>query len=239
VGTSHPLGRCPPSTVGNAPRHENPPRFKLAPDGWSRRRYRDGVRVVAGTARGRRLLAPAGPRTRPTSDRVREAAFDILGSMTDLAGAAVVDLFAGSGALGIEALSRGAATATFVEQDRAALDVLRANLAALGFGGPRATVLGTDAVRWAANQAYPRPGATGPPGVDVVFADPPYAFDGWPALVGSLGAWSALAVLETGHELELPSDWQVVRQRRYGATVVTVARPAPRPEGFADAKGGL
>ena len=93
------------------------------------------MRVVAGTLGGRRLRAPRGTDTRPTSDRVREAVFSMLGPLD---GMRVLDLFAGSGALGIEALSRGATHAVFVERTRPALDVLRANLEALGLGPERA-----------------------------------------------------------------------------------------------------
>src|SRR5438105_4298652 len=88
------------------------------------------MRVVAGTARGIRLVAPPGRDTRPTSDRVREATFNALGSLGAIEDARVVDLFAGTGALGIEALSRGAAHATFVERERAAIDTIERNLAA-------------------------------------------------------------------------------------------------------------
>src|ERR671934_2307496 len=102
------------------------------------------MRVVAGRFGGRRLRAPRGRDTRPTSDRVREALFSILGPMED---ARVLDLFAGSGALGIEALSRGAAHATFVERDRAAADVIRRNLATVG-AEARATVVAREAVAW-------------------------------------------------------------------------------------------
>jgi 16S rRNA (guanine966-N2)-methyltransferase len=189
--------------------------------------------VVAGEARGRLLQAPVGRATRPTSDRVREAMFDILGSLLDLRDTVVVDLFAGSGALGIEALSRGAALATFVEADRAALVALRGNLDTLGFAGSASTVVAGDALRWAAGAA------SVPDGVDIVFADPPYSFDGWGPLLDALAPWARLAVLETGTLLEVPQGWVVVRQRRYGATVVTVARPAPRPDGFTDEKGGM
>lgn len=91
------------------------------------------MRIIAGTHRGRPLLAPKGGATRPTADRVREALFSMLASRVgSFEGLAVADLFAGSGALGFEALSRGAATCVFVEQDRAALDALRANAARLG-----------------------------------------------------------------------------------------------------------
>ncbi len=90
------------------------------------------MRVVAGAFKGRRLQAPRGGRTRPTADRVREALFSMLG---DVSGAAVLDLYAGSGALGIEALSRGAGSATFVERDQQAVAALRRNLAAVGVRG--------------------------------------------------------------------------------------------------------
>ena len=122
------------------------------------------MRVIAGTLGGRQLRAPRGDATRPTSDRVREALFSVLG---DVGGAVVLDLYAGTGALGIEALSRGAARAVFVESARAALRSLRENLASLGladfarvFGAPAARVLG-EAAR------------LGP--FHLVLADPPYA----------------------------------------------------------------
>jgi 16S rRNA (guanine966-N2)-methyltransferase len=189
-----------------------------------------GVRVVAGEARGRLLRAPSGRVTRPTSDRVREAMFDIVGSLLDIGGATVVDLFAGSGALGIEARSRGAATVTFVERDREALASLQANLESLGFARSGATVVAADARQW----------VTGPrPRADVVFADPPYSFDGWASLLAAMAPWADLVVAETGAPLEVPPEWVVARQRRYGATVVTVARPAPRSDGHSDAKGGM
>jgi 16S rRNA (guanine966-N2)-methyltransferase len=169
------------------------------------------VRVVAGIARGRRLVAPKGDTTRPTSDFVREAIFNSLGSIAGLDGATVLDLFAGTGALGIEALSRGADHATFVESDRHALAALRANLATTGFDG-RATVVTTDVVR------------TAPlPAVDVAFADPPYAFAAWDSLLTRLDA--ALVVVESDREIEPPEGLRVLRSKRYGTTVVTLISP--------------
>ena len=128
----------------------------------------DAGRVIAGTARGIRLEAP-GPGTRPLADRVKQTLFAIL--EPDLAGARVLDLFAGSGAAGIEALSRGAASATFVEHDAAAARVIAANLGRTRLGGPNAVVVREDALRWLgrrggeANAAEP---------FDVVIVDPPY-----------------------------------------------------------------
>jgi 16S rRNA (guanine966-N2)-methyltransferase len=170
------------------------------------------VRVVAGTASGRRLVAPKGDTTRPTSVFVREAIFNSLGSVpdVDLDGATVLDLIAGTGALGIEALSRGAAHATYVESDRHALDAIRRNLDATGFTD-RATVLARDAT------------SASLPAVEVVFADPPYAFAGWPTLLTRFDAH--LAVLESDREIDLPDGWRVLRQKRYGTTVVTLAFP--------------
>lgn len=192
------------------------------------------VRVVAGEARGRQLRAPAGRVTRPTTDRVREAIFDMLASATDLTDAVVVDLFAGSGALGIEALSRGAASATFVEADGPAVDTITANLATLGMDRSRATVVRADALRWAAGRS-----SAPATGADLVMADPPYQFDRWSELLDSLAGWTAMVVLESGAELDVGAEWAPLRVRRYGATVVTIARPANPSAAPFDLKGGM
>jgi 16S rRNA (guanine966-N2)-methyltransferase len=120
------------------------------------------VRIIAGTHRGRRIVAPKGRDTRPTSDRVRENAFNLIGPVDD---AEVLDLFAGSGAMGLEALSRGAARATFVDVDRDACRVIDANLDKLGL---RATVLCQDVLRALAQESRR---------YDLVLCDPPYDFD--------------------------------------------------------------
>ena len=120
------------------------------------------MRIIAGEHRGRRIVAPRGTKTRPTSDRVRENAFNLIGPVDD---ADVLDLFAGSGALGIEALSRGAATATFVEKDPYACKVINANLDSLDFRG---TVLQQDAVRAATSDRRT---------YDLILCDPPYGYD--------------------------------------------------------------
>jgi len=125
------------------------------------------MRIIGGADRGRRLRAPRGLHTRPTADRMRVTLFDILGP--SVAGARVLDLFAGTGAVGIEALSRGAARAVFVERDPAALRALRGNLAALGLGRQAARVVAGDVLA-----VLPALAASETP-VDLVFVDPPYA----------------------------------------------------------------
>ena len=125
----------------------------------------DAGRVIAGTAKGIRLRAP-GPGTRPIADRVKQTLFAIL--EPELEAARVLDLFAGSGAGGIEALSRGAASAVFVEKDAGAAAVIAENLRATGLAGPAATVVRWDAIRWLAE---PHPDQS----FDLVLVDPPYA----------------------------------------------------------------
>ena len=169
------------------------------------------MRVVSGVARGRKLQAPAGQSTRPTSDRVREATFNALHSMGAVEEATVVDLYAGSGAMGIEALSRGAASATFVDDDAKAVAAVKANLAATGLEG---TVVRDDVLRWLQRV---------PTRFDLALLDPPYALDdeGWAAVLGALDA--EVAVLESGREVALPEPWRVLRSKRYGGTVVVIA----------------
>jgi 16S rRNA (guanine966-N2)-methyltransferase len=176
------------------------------------------MRVVGGELRGRRLGAPSSGGVRPTSERVREAVFDILFSLGGVSGLQVVDLFAGSGALGIEALSRGAASVTFVDRDAKAVAAVRDNLASVGLDEAEragdATVIRADALAWVASTASR---------YDLALCDPPYDFADWDTLIGNLPA--DLAVLESGSELTVPPGWGVVKTRRYGSTIVTVARP--------------
>ena len=178
---------------------------------------------MAGTAGGRILRAPAGNETRPTSDRVREAVFNALGSLGGVDDATVADLFAGSGALGIEALSRGAASVTFVESSAGARVVIEANLASTRLGD-RATIVGSDAIAHLDTTAER---------YDLILADPPYAFDRWPALAVAAVARltsSGLLVAESDREPDLGAVASVLRSRRYGSTVVVFARPHPDPE---------
>jgi 16S rRNA (guanine966-N2)-methyltransferase len=185
--------------------------------------------VIAGVAKGRRLVAPKGERTRPTADRVKESWFSSLQPV--LGGAHVLDLYAGSGALGLEALSRGAAAVAFVEKDRKALAALRANLAAVDL--PGATVVARDVQQVLSEDLGDAP-------FDVVVADPPYAIDEaeltrvLATLVRHL-ADGAVVTLERGRREPAPS-WpaELVAEdpRRYGDTTLHRARletPPVRP----------
>ena len=172
------------------------------------------MRVISGELGGRKLVTPQGLSTRPTTDKVRQAVFNSLGSMGVLEGATVVDLYAGCGAFGIEALSRGAESCVFVERDRMALQALRANLKDLGLES-KSHVAATDVIAYA-------PGITG---VDIAFADPPYSFAGWPDLLGVLKA--GLVIAESDHEVEVASGWVALRSKRYGRTVITTLERLP------------
>jgi 16S rRNA (guanine966-N2)-methyltransferase len=177
------------------------------------------VRVIAGSARGRTLKAPKGMDVRPTSDKVRGAIFNILGSWPELSveGARVLDLFAGTGALGIEALSRGAAHATFVERDRHALAALRANLEATGFDAS-SEVVERDAEKLADAGKF-----------RLVFVDPPYDLVARSRAIASLASRlepGGIAVVE--HATRDPSPavpgLAAADARRYGSTAVTFYR---------------
>ena len=196
------------------------------------------MRVIGGRLRGRALRGPSGEvarRLRPTRDRVREALFNILrhgnlgdpgdpgggGDRAAPAGMRVLDLFAGTGALGIEALSRDAAWCTFIDTDPEARALIRANLETLGLIG-RARVWRRDACRLARYHG---------PAFDLVFADPPYGSDATLAAIDSAvaGGWlapDALAVLETPARdaPAPPAGWTAVARRRYGATGLAVLR---------------
>ncbi len=177
------------------------------------------MRVVSGEARGRRLVAPAGDTVRPTTDRVREATFNALGSLDAIRETTVLDLFAGSGALGIEALSRGAKHCTFVDSSRVALESVRANLDSTGLGD-RARVMQADALEVVVHAAAL--GRNRPH--ELVLADPPYDFEQWDTLLEALDA--EMVVIESRHPVTPPPPWSVLRQRTYGTTVVTIAERA-------------
>ena len=181
------------------------------------------MRVVGGEAGGRKIKAPPGDETRPTSDAVREAVFNAVASRMDLEDARVLDLFAGSGALGIEALSRGAREVTFVDRSRGAVATIEANLKATGLTGGR--VIAGAVEGWVARLGHRDRW-------DLVLADPPYAFDGWRDLLEGMAGHldeDGIAVLESGEDLELPKSWRSVRSKRYGTTVVTLVVPCNHP----------
>jgi 16S rRNA (guanine966-N2)-methyltransferase len=170
------------------------------------------VRIVAGSRRGARIFAPKGADTRPTGDRVREAAFNLVGPVD---GAAVLDLFAGSGAMGLEALSRGAASAVFVESDREACRTIERNLDKLRLAG--ATVLCADVLRTLAGggRAY-----------DLVLCDPPYGYANHARLAPYLRravAPDGLLVYETGAKEEPEVEGLTIRtSRTYGSARLTL-----------------
>ena len=174
------------------------------------------MRVVAGRYGGRRLVAPPGSATRPTSDRVREALFSVLGG--SLQDARVLDLYAGSGALGIEALSRGAASAVFVDRSPRAITAIRANLEALGIDADVRRLEARAALRTASARAD---------AYDLVFLDPPYRraaelgrelSEALPAVL----APGARVVSESDRRDPLELDFPLVDERRYGDTVIRI-----------------
>lgn len=167
---------------------------------------------MAGELRGRRIEAPAGKATRPTTDKAREATFNALGSLDAVVGAHVVDAFAGSGALGIEALSRGARHCTFIERDRAALAVLQRNIGTLGLES-RSTVLRGDATVLVGQASD----------ATLVLADPPYEFAAWQEFLGRVAADLVVAESNRPLDAENPpiSGWEAMRVKRYGRAFVT------------------
>ncbi len=173
------------------------------------------MRIVAGRYKGRTLHAPKGSATRPTSDKVRGAIFSVLG---DIEGLRVLDLFAGTGALGIEALSRGATDATFVDSDQVAVAAIRRNLEAVG---ARASVQRRDALRWLADAE----GAT----CDLVFADPPYSSaprlgERLTQLLPGVLSDDARIVTESDKRSPLELGFPLVFERDYGDTRIRIHR---------------
>jgi 16S rRNA (guanine966-N2)-methyltransferase len=189
------------------------------------------TRIVAGAARGRRLAVPPGESTRPTSDRAREALFSALGSLIRAwAGRRVLDLYAGSGAVGLEALSRGAAGVVLVESDARAARTITANVTAVGL--PGAEVRRTTAELAVRSLAA----AAGAP-FDVVFADPPYDLgddrlgEVLLAVRPALAADAVVAVERSsrGGPWEWPAGYEALRSRRYGEATLWYGRAAPVP----------
>lgn len=193
------------------------------------------LRIIAGTVKGQKLSVPGGsesggsksgaPKVRPTSDRVREAIFNALFSLGGVESKLVLDAFAGSGALGLEALSRGAAHAVFMEHDPEVIRTLRANIEALGFAD-RSTVLEGDTLQLLERGANDR-GANDRGAFDIAFCDPPYAFSRWDELLSKLDC--GLLVAETNREFEPKTppqknfQWKIHKFKKYGTIFITIA----------------
>lgn len=199
-----------------------PPRSRTPARAPSRQGPSGSVRIIGGRWRGSKLPVPSSPGLRPTSDRARETLFNWLQPM--LAGARVLDLFAGSGALGLEALSRGAREALLVERDPALADLLRGSCARLG-AGEAATVLRADALELLRAPMHGR--------FDLVFVDPPFEAGLWQEALARLDPWlsaDAWLYLESPRDLEVEAGgWSLHRQAASRDARHTLLRRAPDP----------
>lgn len=185
-------------------------------------------RIIAGSRGSRRIEAPAGERTRPTPDRVREAVFASVGTYLTLEGARILDLYCGSGAMAFEGLSRGAGRATLVDRSRAALSVSQRNQRTLGLAG-ESTVVSADVTDWLTTAPSSR--------YDLVYLDPPYARPVEPDLRALVdrgwltdGAVVGVERATRTSEVEWPTGLDPLRKRVYGDTTVHYARFAPPEE---------
>jgi 16S rRNA (guanine966-N2)-methyltransferase len=178
------------------------------------------MRIIAGEWRGRKLAAPPGQQTRPTADRTRETLFSMLASrLGSFDGLRVADLYAGSGALGLEALSRGAAHATFIENDRTALGAIEANVKALD-ASERVEVRPMSAARLPSAQPF-----------DLVLADPPYEPESGTKVVDTVakagwlteGGWMAVET-HRGDKVDPPAGWEIEAERDVGRARLTLFR---------------
>ena len=173
------------------------------------------MRIVSGIAKGRRIFPPQIEEVRPTKDRVREAVFNSLRSFDLIDDRHFFDLFAGSGALGLEAISRGAKSATFVDRRKVCIEVIQENIEALGFGDV------TDVRHCDYLQVLPTTTKN-----DIVLLDPPYNFADWDYLLSHLSAEAA--VIEAENEIALPESWRSIKVKKYGSTFVNIVVPADK-----------
>lgn len=171
------------------------------------------MRVIAGTARGRKLVAPDGQGTRPITDRAKEGIFNMLGPIIEMPDVSVLDLYAGTGSFGIECLSRGAGHVTFVERNRSAAAVIERNLVLLGFEARASVMVG--AVESVIRTARP---------VELAFCDPPYVDDVWADVLPRVPA--DVLVGHASFEIPLSLEWTEVRRRRYGRSRIVIAERA-------------
>lgn len=176
------------------------------------------MRIIGGTLKRRALKSPKGDQTRPTTDRVRESLFNILEARFDIEGSRVLDLFAGTGALGLEALSRGAAKASFVESQPTIVRVLKENVKAFGLQ-KQARVVGMDVFKWLKNTQHEA--------FDLIFADPPYDLLELPSLIdfsATLLAPDGWFVLEHDARHNFDEHERLLQSRAYGRTLISIFR---------------
>ena len=168
------------------------------------------MRIVSGIAKGRKIIRPLSQDVRPTKDRVREAIFNSLTSFELVEDRHFFDLFAGSGALGLEALSRGARKVTFVDHQKVCIDAIRENIENLDFRDS-AEIRHCDYLQEIKHISKS----------DIVLLDPPYDFTDWNQLLESVRA--AAVVIESNHEISLAEPWKTIKSKKYGSTFVMIA----------------
>ncbi len=178
------------------------------------------MRVLGGTSKGKKIKTPSGSLTRPTSSRVKKSLFDMLCTRMDFFGIEVLDLFAGSGSLGLEAISRGASHVEFVDSAHSVVQVLKENVASIPPEVAQVAVMKSSALGFLKNRISM--------GVhyDLVFCDPPYLFDEWNELLGQViqvMTKYSIIVIESDREVVLPDGLVVLKVKDYGSTVITLA----------------
>ena len=168
------------------------------------------MRVISGSAKGRKLVVPSGDHVRPTKDRVKEAIFNSLHSYGLVENRSFLDLFSGTGSLGIEALSRGAKSVVFIDHHAEAIDCIILNVKKLNYGST-SKILKTDALSFLERDDY----------FDVALLDPPYKYEHWGTLLKRVNAHSI--VIESSEQVTLESDWEIIKSQKYGQTNLLIA----------------
>ena len=168
------------------------------------------MRVISGSAKGRKLVVPSGDHVRPTKDRVKEAIFNSLHSYGLVENRSFLDLFSGTGSLGIEALSRGAKSVVFIDHHEEAIDCIILNVEKLNYGST-SKILKTDALSFLERDDY----------FDVALLDPPYEYEHWGKLLKRVNAHSI--VIESSEQVTLESDWEIIKSQKYGQTNLLIA----------------
>ena len=168
------------------------------------------MRVISGSAKGRKLVVPSGEHVRPTKDRVKEAIFNSLHSYGLVENRSFLDLFSGTGSLGIEALSRGAKSVVFIDHHAEAIDCIILNVEKLNYGST-SKILKTDALSFLERDDY----------FDVALLDPTYKYEHWGTLLKRVNAHSI--VIESSEQVTLESDWEIIKSQKYGQTNLLIA----------------